>query len=574
MEARTVTPTPGQAPGDSSPKNPLPIESLICICGDDLRASHLLHGLPLNLDLPTTPLLTDKAYKTWIDSLKAELCPEAQQLVDCWAFSLLEKVYNCGAAHTLLFGKQVDHTRRDHCIHAAYSVQGLLKRATLDLSEHEAKVLELSLVLHDMHRLGSHALDHVYASIPGAPPIENWGWSKDFHEYHGARLVAQDKEIRAILGELSHDVLAVLSYPDKRSESDPSRIADYGVVKPTLSKERLHLLHTLKDEADRNSYNRLDYGLSGFLDHLTSTVIALIEKYESAMDARSGRLQVQLQDQSAGRHALPFDGLIAARQLFREHIATHPVSTLVDSVLREAVWKTILEKFPDRLNTKGCYHFVRNIALEGSYAKLFGRDVLEMLNAPRMDGAVLGLEDRYAPLITMTLDDLSEVSGQSSIGQRVPPGLAEQICGYPRADMTLFEYRVRDALKKAGLNSNVMVVLTNDIEKVFEFKVSDRQNMIEIGRLAVRTSKQAVKVIIAAEALDEDGLCKHLAQTQSTLKRFLLHSKLLRSPSVVEKYNPRVFCEPFEPELFKPEVREYMSKITPAWIKRGGCGLV
>lgn len=573
MEARNVHPTPGLSPGGSSPQNPLPFESIICISGDDLRASHLLAGLPLNLDLPTTPLLTDKAYKTWIESLKAELTPEGQQIVDCWSFALLEKVYNCAAAHTLLFGKQVDHTRRDHCIHAAHSVQGLTSRATLGLSEYETKVLELVMLLHDPHRLGSHALDHVFASIPGAPPIEDWGWSKDFHEYHGAKLVAQDKEIRAILGPYWADVFAVLALPDKRPAQDPSRIADYGYSQPTLSKERLHLLHTLKDEVDRNSYMALDYARSGFVDRHTSTVIALIEKYEGAIDARSGRLQVQLQDQSGGRQSLPFDGLIAARQLFREHIATHPVSTLVDSVLREAVWKTILEKFPDRLNSKGCYNFVRNIALEGSYPKLFGRDVLEMMNAPRLNGAVLGLEDRYAPLITMTLDDLSDTSGQSSIGQRVPPGLAEQICGYPRADMTLFEYRVRDALQKAKLNSNVVVVLSNDIEKVFAFKVSDRENMIEINRLAVRTSKQAVKVIIAAEALDEDGQCISLAQTQSTIKRFLLNSKLLRQPAVLEKYNPRAFCEPFEPELFKPEVRAAMSNITPAWIKRGGCGI-
>jgi hypothetical protein len=348
----------------------------------------------------------------------------------------------------------------------------------------------------------------------------------------------------------------------------------YGSAKPTLSKERLHLLHTLKDEVDRNSYMALDYARSGFVDRHISTVIALIEKYESAMDARSGRFQVELQGHSSGKQSLPFDGLIAARQLFREHIATHPISTLVDSVLREAVWQTIVDLFPDRLNSKGCYTFVRNIALEGSYPKLFGRDVLEMINAPRLNGTALGLEDRYAPLITMTLDDLSEVAGQSAIGQIVPPGLAEQICGYPRADMTLFEYRVRDALKKARINSKVTLVLSNDIEKVFQFKVSNQDNMIEINRLAIRTSKQAVKVIIAAEALDEDGQCISLAQTQSTIKRFLLNSKLLRTPSVVEKYNPRAFCEPFEPELFKPEVRANMAKITPAWIKRGGCGLV
>ena len=406
---------PGKNPGDSTPQFSFSFADVECISGDYFRQHVLREQSSQEKGRNATP------YKEWIESLPQHLSKTGQRIIDSWwSFDLLGEVYNCGAAHTKLFGPDVDHTRRDHCIHAAYVARQVAERALINLSEHEKTVLELVMLLHDPHRLGSHALDRVIASIPGAPHIEAWGWGEDFHEYHGAQEVYRDPNLKKILGVYWADVLAVLSYLDIRPLDDPGRVKDFGPTPPVvpqghpplLPKERINLLYKLKDEIDRMSYLELDFKRSGFEPSLISGLMQCIEDYQEHFVTAGNHLAIllpqrKLETPRSAHESYPFDPWIGARQLHRENIATHPTACLVDAVLRESLAATVQNHFKGAMNTAGCYKFVRNIALKGEYNKLFGTSVLELLTAPRAGQATLGLEDLYAPLATLTADDLS-----------------------------------------------------------------------------------------------------------------------------------------------------------------------
>ena len=201
------------------------------------------------------------AYKAWIGTLSEKLSSEGKALVATELFQHLREVPHSTVAHSRLFN-HVDLTRFDHCIHAAHSVHALNEGGRLGLTPYETEVLELVLLLHDPHRLGSHALDRVFASMPGAPKNFNSWWpANDFHEYHGAVAAAKDPQVRRILGKYYNDVMAILTRDDLRPLS--SRNADYGVLSSKLSDARLASLKRLEDELDRCSYLKLDYLRSG-----------------------------------------------------------------------------------------------------------------------------------------------------------------------------------------------------------------------------------------------------------------------------------------------------------------------
>ena len=597
---------PSENPGVSTPQSPSPLNNLAfsfddiaCISGDNFRQILLNNDKFHGVDPVTTP------YKAWIDSLPQHLSKTGQHIVaSWWSFELLSDVYNCGAAHTKLFGPEVDHTRKEHCIHAAYVSRQLSERALINLTDHEKIVLELVMLLHDPHRLGSHALDRVIGSIPGAPPIDKWGWSHDFHEYHGAQEVYRDRELKEILGEYWPDVLAVLSYPDKRDPKDPTRIKDFGHAppilpedhRPPLTKDRIYLIHRLKDEVDRMSYLELDFRRSGFDPFLTRGLLACIEHYQEHLVTVGSNLATLLPDKRRlPQLEGPFDPWIAARQLHREHVATHPTACLVDAVLQEALTQPSETRFKGRMDTEGYYRYVRNIALEGSYHKLFGTSVLEVLLAPRSHHSTLGLEDLYAPLVTLTRDDLRDGTGINPLNELVDTNKSQQVSGTPRADMTRLEHDLRCFLQKRGLDSKIFMVLSNDFEKDFAFKCVEQPTdvgrkefltglrdgddiglgtMFDVVRFGTRSSPKAEKLIVAIRALDESGACRNLQPIQTAIKDFFRQSKLLKDPATLEaSYNHRAFCDPLKPQVFRPEVQERMANFEPAWVTRGGCGL-
>lgn len=566
---------PSAVLGDLQPPS-TPLEDLFLVSGDHLHLK--------TLSTTTKGAQHLDSFRAWIDSLIDDLSPTGQMIARHYPhFTMLDQVFNCGAAHTKLFGPTVDHTRKEHCVHAAHSIRGLTARANLGLSDYEQTVLELVMLLHDPHRLGSHALDHVFASIPGAPPISTWGWSKDFHEYHGAKLVAKDTKLQQILGEYWADAFAILAYCDKRPLNDPSRVEDYGIIHPTLSPGRITLLHKLKDIADRSSYLILDYVRSGLDDSYTTQMIETVERFERSLEARDDQLVIRVAPSLPGEVPEPINSLVASRQFFAEHIATHPSSCLVDGVLRNAAWKTISNRFPDDLRSAECYHFAHSLAMQGDYERLFGRKTLQMLNAPRAAGEAIGLEDFFAPLITLSQDDFSMKPGKEALARFIPPGLAHQSCGIPRQDMSILEYQLRDALKAADIDVEISLVVSNDFEKIFEYCVVEEDHAAasgapapsrQLGLLGVRTSDSVVKVIVAARALDENGQCINLGPARRVARHFFENSRLLKNPASLDNYDPRAFVTPLDSSRLKPENKVRIDALEPAWITRGGCGLI
>jgi hypothetical protein len=146
------------------------------------------------------------------------------------------------------------------------------------------------------------------------------------------------------------------------------------------------------------------------------------------------------------------------------------------------------------------------------------------------------------------------------------------------------------------LDDRIFVVLSNDFEKILEFKCvespkdveknaflknlmesSDNKlsaELLDVVRFAVRSSPQSEKLIVAMPALDDSGACRNLRPAQQAIRAFFRGAKILKDPSTLEKgYNPRAFCDPLVAQIFRPEVQQRMSNFQPAWVTRGGCGL-
>lgn len=511
-----------------------------------------------------------EAYQTWISVLAETLSEEGKALIGTPFFQHLRSVPHSTVSHSRLFN-HVDLTRFDHCIHAAHSVNALGAGGRLGLTPYEVKVLELVLLLHDPHRLGSHALDRVFASMPGSPKDFNAWWPKnDYHEYHGAVAAAQDPEIRKILGKYYDDVMAILTRDDQRPLD--KRIADYGELHPHLSQERLGSLKRLEDELDRCSYLKLDYLRSGFAPSLIVRAIQDVERHEQTLTAHGAGIQLNIVEHLGAR---PYDDVARRRSFYRAELATLPVGCLVEeAIFQNGVWDKAREDYlPRGLKSKKFYEYVRDRALDGRYDEIFSEDALALLAAAHSDGG-LCVEDVYAPIVTMTLADITDYGGMCQLGGYLPPGIAESYCGVPRRDMTRFEGFVRQALSQAKLDPNIHILTSNDFGKTFEYDVS-RQ-----GKAPVRETsetpchKSLIKVIIAARAIDKAGNTIDLSSVKKTIHEYLAKSGLLQNPDVLNNLNPRVFCDPVTPGYFSDSVRAKIAQFTPEWIRRGGCGLL
>jgi hypothetical protein len=261
--------------------------------------------------------------------------------------------------------------------------------------------------------------------------------------------------------------------------------------------------------------------------------------------------------------------------MYRADLATLAIGCLAEkAIFHDGVWNKARENFRGKdLESSKLYEFVRDAALRGEYHKIYSEDALAMLQAAE-SGIGLTVEDVYAPLVTMTLADVSEGVGRAAIDHCVPPGLAQSICGVPRKDMTRFEAGIREQLLTAGLDGNVHVLMSNDFRKTLRYSVShDGEEPVEE---VVYTDCQPsmIKVIVAARAIDKDGASLDLSATKRVVHDYLKRSKYLKSDDVLASLNPRVFCEPINDSVFEPEIRRKMESVVPAWIERGGCGLI
>lgn len=512
-----------------------------------------------------------EAYQGWINSLAETLSEEGRALIGTPFFQHLRSVPHSTVSHSRLFN-HVDLTRWDHCIHAAHSVNALGAGGRLGLTPYEMKVLELVLLLHDPHRLGSHALDRVFASMPGSPKDFNSWWPKnDYHEYHGAVAAAQDPAIRTILGKYYDDVMAILTRDDRRPLSERAR--DYGELHPHLSDARLASLKCLEDELDRCSYLKLDYLRSGFAPSLIVKAISDVERHEQTLTAHGAGIQLNIGEQHMG--ARPFDDVARRRSFYRAELATLPVGCLVEeAIFQNGVWdKARGESSPNYLKSAKFYEDVRDRALQGRYAEIFSEDALNLLEGAHSDNK-LCVEDVYAPIVTMTLADITDDGGMCQLGGYLPPGVAEGYCGVPRRDMTQFEGRLRQALSRAKLDPDIHILTSNDFGKTFEYDVCrhGKPPVREVSETPCH--KSLIKVIIAARAIDKAGNTIDLSNVKNTIHDFLSKSGLLQNPDVLNYLNPRVFCDPVTPGYFSDSVRANIAAFTPEWIKRGGCGLL
>ncbi len=509
-------------------------------------------------------------YVRWILQLKETLSPEGKAIVRTAAFDQLKEVPHSTVAHSRSMS-HVDLTRWDHCIHAAHTVGVLGKGGSLGLNPYEMKVLELVMLLHDPHRLGSHALDRVYASMPGGPKDFNSWWpADDYHEYHGARLICRDPAVREALGKYYDDVVAILTREDKR----PTELKrqDYGVLQPKLSEKRLASLHRLKDEIDRCSYLENDYLRSGCKPKIIADAVAAVQRHQKTLAARGSGIQLCINEHTGHD---PYNEVARLRYVYREKIATLAVGCLAErAIFHEGVWGKARSQYDCRyMESPAFYESVRDRAMQGDYEAIFSEEALALIEAAKT-GTGLCVEDVYAPLVTMTLADMTEVSGFNALEETLPPGLSQSICGVPRKDMTLFEAGMRRALQEAGLNSNVHVLTSNDFGKTFEYDVS-RKGQAPVREIAHHDCHDSlIKVIVAARAIDRNGDTVDLSQAKRVIEKFLRDSGYLKDSQVLESFNPRIFCDPVDPSIFCDAVREKFTTMQPAWIQRGGCGIL
>lgn len=530
-------------------------------------------ALPLSTSLAPSLVVrlseNHDVFMGWISGLAETLSPEGKAVVRSKAFELLKEVPHSTVAHSRVMN-HVNLTRWDHCIHAAHTVAALDKGGNLGLNPYEVRVTELVMLLHDPHRLGSHALDRVFASMPGAPTDFNSWWpADDYHEYHGACMIRRDGRIRTALGKYCDDVLAILTLDDRRPKA--LKVRDYGDIRPRLNEKRIQSLHRLKDELDRSSYLILDYILSGFKPEIIVAAVADVERHQRTLAARGSGIQLNI-DEHTGPH--PYNDVARLRYVYREKLATLAVGCLAERVIfHDGIWDRAKERYDARyLASSNFYEEVRERAMRGEYEAIFSDESMSLIRAAKT-GRGLCVEDVYAPLATLTLADMTEVAGVSALEKTLPPGLSQSLCGVPRRDMTLFEANIRRALQEAGLDSNVHVLTSNDFGKTFEYDVS-RRGMAPVKEVAHHDCHDSlIKVIVAARAIGKDGESIDLSAKKRLVENFLRHSGYLTNPKVLGAYNSRIFVDPVDPSVFSPSVREKVCSMIPVWIQRGGSGI-
>ncbi len=491
-----------------------------------------------------------------------KLSPVAQKLADLPIVRLLDDIPNCAAAWTRPYAL-ADHDRGTHSLHTAAKVHDLNPHVKGKLTPKELQVLECAALLHDIgHRRGSHALDRVLAAHPGAPNIKDWGWDTEFHEYHGARIVAKNEDIRKVLGSLHADVLAVLCRVDNRVER--GQVAafekDFGIVRPSLPKDRINLLSELVEKIlDRNSCLELDYTRGGLAGGYVKLMHELVQKFENALTIHKGKLTVRIDNSP---HAESRDGwiserdfhdYISCRQLFREIVATTPGSCNVDVHLRKAVWAGLKADSAAASQTDSVnFGHLRNKVIKGDYKSMFGQDFLKMIEQAPHDPELLSVEDISAPLVTMTKDDFADTSKLCT----VDAAKAEEACGEPRTDMTEFEHELLCHLRKNGVKADVWVVLTNDFEKILNYNaLLPGSETAVLTRFAVHSSYKAVKVVVAARAIDSDGKPVNLGRAQEIAERFCRGRSYLKKDALAT-YDRHVFVRPVIPQSTIQRVRE------------------
>jgi hypothetical protein len=516
----------------------------------------------------------------------ASLSPKAQACILLPELLRQKDVYNSAMVYTKTFDHLVV-SRYEHQIHAAAQVAELraiqeLSPGQLQMDPYELDVLELALLFHDFgHVVGSHAMDQVFAAMKSKPDIAKF-YGNDFHEFHGAQELGKGPVtdiVREILGRpLFDDVMAVLTFYDTRPHSD--KVAVYGDFSPTLDRDSLYIVHQLCDRLDRSSYVALDFSVAGYHDAIVEGALEVTKCFlKTLYVARDRRIVGNISEPDWD----PYRDLITSRLHHFEQVPAHPTNGLVGAVLQRAAWQGF-EDIHIRDNPQ-LYDFVRE-AVFNDPREFFGKELWEQLT----NSQALCITDTIAPVVTLDKQDFEPEQGSGKLGYlqpikdraevlsddvSFPAGLVQSLCDVPLYDASLLELRVRMALKQRGVDMPVYVLISPVLDKSFKItRVVGGEEYTETRR-PVDGAEYRGYVVVAAQAIDENGNPRDLSVVQDVVENVIYQSGWLKSGLVIrEEYNPRAFVEPLQANVFSEPVRRKMEALHPEWIRRGGSGLI
>lgn len=480
----------------------------------------------------------------------------------------LDSIPNSAMAYTDIFG-HLNFSRGRHSIDAAAQVAKL----KLPLSNHERAVLEIALLFHDIgHVPGSHAMDKVFASMRGAPPIGEWGYGREeYHELHGAELVGSgpsSPRIRSLCGEVVFgDVMAVLTHEDRRLHFE--KVQTYGHFKPNLPEDRVSILSDLKDRLDRTSYLKFDYLLGGYDNARVGEVVKAIERYHGSLFLTEKGV--------ATTDAEAYQKIIDARGWHFEHVPSHPTNGLISAVMQQALWQEVQRQgySQEYLQSPGVYQDIRQKLLGARYAEVFGRETWAWF---RKGGQCV--TNFVAPIATLKMSDLTE-SGRLAVkkirdrdeviapDRAFPAGLVTAVCGAPIYDASPLELEVQGVLKQRSKATPLFFVYPVQHDKAFPHLVATNGDLSQVEQQSFGYSSPSQaegRVVIAARAYSpEDGRIVDLATLAETVRKVLTKRGWVKDGSI--GFEPRIFVKPHQSAIFDSDIQNAMSALNPQWLK-------
>jgi hypothetical protein len=551
---------------------------------DTLNRTGFDRGSGLSLSKSRSPFSEDIEYE--IRAAKGELSEEARKLLTIEPMKLLQQVPNSAMAGTRVFS-QLSVNRGDHSVHAASLVSFLretkkLSPQTMQLSDHELKVLEVALLFHDIgHVLGSHAVDKVFAAFRPDSCIGKRYYEGDYHELHGAQIVGKGDWtafIRQTLGpDVFGDVMAVLTRKDTRPLDQ--KIETYGEYSPTLSEGRIKIIAHLEDKFDRASYVTLDYMCGGYAEDRLRPIRGLARTYVRALVIDDRKFSVELMGESD-----PYEQVIAARCEHFRQIPDHPINSLLAMVIRDTVGMRFAE-FQERAGSAGVgvYEWLRDTLLNGDYEAAFGQECCDMLTDA--EGC---LSEEVAPVLMFARWDLNEAGREALDPQKLPEEHIQQESGAASSwgvrplksvvhEMSGLEKAVRAELQAQQIYVQAFFVTSSSSSKTFSHLVTvdGKTTLKDYSAAASATDVgREPPVVVFARAFDDQGNLVDLSVVRKVALDVIQKNGWVDNPNSLLGYDPLILVRPLDERPFSEEVVErWRSFELPKWLREGGCGL-
>jgi len=394
-----------------------------------------------------------------------QLSKLSEKLIETTEFQRLKDSKNSTVAVTDTL-KEFSITRYDHSIHSAKQAH-LLENA--NLTDYQKHCLELALLLHDIaHTRASHSVDRIYAQLKDSPKIQEYGYSsQDYHEYHTVKTVASEK-FRELFSndELHQDIIAILSYDDKRSEEEKRK--DYQenreVCKKSLSDKEVEILYTLKDWLDRASYIELEFQASNFTKEIKQNCIEELKEFRSSLEIYDDKVVVRQENELI--HNSPAMKLMKLRNFLFDETVHHPLNALIDEYLIRNVQADDYKTF----------HEVVHIAP----ALAFSKEAYSLLSQKREKS----IEHEVYPILTIDSYFLSEagIIAFSEYRDTQYKNLTREICNKTSSASTA-ELLINLRLREIDPDSEIYVLQARRQRKDFSFNaISDNNKITHVDK--------------------------------------------------------------------------------------------